>query len=64
MKKIYSGILFMAGLLALSSCDKSGTEIREEGGAITISLSSAELETRATKEGEDTYNENTIKRTE
>ena len=52
----------MAGLLALSSCDKSGTEIREEGGAITISLSSAELETRATKEGEDTYNENTIKR--
>lgn len=62
MKKIYSGILFMAGLLALSSCDKSGTEIREEGGAITISLSSAELETRATKEGEDTYNENTIKR--
>ncbi len=62
MKKIYSGILFMAGLLALSSCDKSGTEIREEGGAITISLSSAELVTRATMAGEDTYNENTIKR--
>lgn len=62
MKKIYSGILFMAGLLALSSCDKSGTEIMEEGGAITISLSSAELVTRATREGEDTYNENTIKR--
>lgn len=52
----------MAGLLALSSCDKSGTEIREEGGAITISLSSAELVTRATMAGEDTYNENTIKR--
>lgn len=52
----------MAGLLAFSSCDKSGTEIREEGGAITISLSSAELETRATKEGDDKYNENTIKR--
>ena len=52
----------MAGLLALSSCDKSGTEIREEGGAITISLSSAELETRATNAGEDKYNENTIKR--
>lgn len=52
----------MAGLLALSSCDKSGTEIREEGGAITISLSSAELVTRATMPGEDTYNENTIKR--
>lgn len=62
MKKIYSGILFMAGLLALSSCDKSGTEIREEGGAITISLSSAELETRAMNAGEDKYNENTIKR--
>ena len=62
MKKIYSGILFMAGLLALSSCDKSGTEIREEGGAITISLSSAELVTRATMAGEDKYNENTIKR--
>lgn len=52
----------MAGLLALSSCDKSGTEIREEGGAITISLSSAELVTRATMAGEDKYNENTIKR--
>ena len=62
MKKIYSGILFIAGLLALSSCDKSGTEIREEGGAITISLSSAELVTRATMAGEDKYNENTIKR--
>ena len=46
----------MAGLLALSSCDKSGTEIREEGGVITISLSSAELVTRATIEDEDTYN--------
>ena len=62
MKKIYSGILFIAGLLALSSCDKSGTEISEEGGAITISLSSADLVTRATMAGEDTYNENTIKR--
>lgn len=61
MKKIYSGILFMAGLLAFSSCDKSGTEIREEGGAITISLSSAELVTRA-MEDEDTYNEYAIKR--
>ena len=62
MKKIYSGILFIAGLLALSSCDKSGTEIREEGGAITISLSSSDLVTRATMAGEDKYNENTIKR--
>lgn len=62
MKKIYSGILFIAGILALSSCDKSGTEIREEGGAVTISLSSADLVTRATMAGDDKYNENTIKR--
>lgn len=61
MKKILYLIYICAGGLLLGACNVTVPEEPSDSPHIEVTLNTSALETKATKEGEDEYNENLVK---